>query len=117
MQSQKILYPKKISEFEVHSDLFHKLKEELSPLGFEIRGEVPLLTLERFGRARRQVSRFDIVIFRGKNPLLVIEVKKRSSRGWQKQKRKYSQYGTRVTLCCGPNQINNTIKFCKRFCK
>lgn len=62
--------PAYLSEFEVHADLYSKLKEE----GFDVRGSVS-------HSSEGQYVVFDLVVYHGDRALAVIEVK-RSNKSW-----------------------------------
>lgn len=69
----EIGYPEVHSEFEVQAFLFSELKLA----GFDARGEVQVHGL--FGQRSTKAScRFDIVIFKDKQAIMVLEVKARS---------------------------------------
>lgn len=100
IETDSINYPDIPSEFEIQSRLFHALQS----LGFDVRGEV---------RAGVR-SRFDLVIFRDKKPVRIIEVKKRKikpntkSVAFQNQRRemlsqieRYRLYGITVDVVQG----------------
>ena len=112
------MYPKKISEFDVQAELYWKLKELFreNPL-FTVHGEVRVMTEEKSGGARKQIHRFDIVVFFEKNAILVFEVKGRKKTGLSAQIRKYSRYGVKVLPCIGKNGIDRTIREVKEHIK
>ena len=102
-------YPRKQSEFEIQAYLF----SELRGMGLDARGEV---------RAGRE-SRFDIVVFEEKDPVLIIEVKTRRlprnpssprmremSRRRAEQAHRYKQYLDNVVWIEGMRQAELFIQ-------
>jgi hypothetical protein len=82
-----IQYPKKLSEFEMHANLFFRLKQE----GYDVRGEV---TAKNNGRK----SSFDLVIFNLAGAAVIIEVKNSPCEALINGKKtrqavKYTEYG------------------------
>ncbi len=63
MSIGKIVYPSHSSEFEIQSFVY----QSLMSLGHDVRGEV---------RTTNGKSRFDLVVFVDKHPVLIIEIKK-----------------------------------------
>lgn len=82
-----IQYPKKTSEFEIHSSIFNKLKA----LGYDVRGEVTFIN-KNGGRN----ARFDLVIFKNKNAILIIEVK----RSFRRKPVKVDRYSKMTGVAC-----------------
>jgi hypothetical protein len=99
-----IPYPRRISEFEIHAEVFMILKG----LGYDIRGEVSA-----------PGSRFDLVMFKNKEPKVVIEVKrlKRPNRFRSNGRRisRYRSYGVPVVVCLNENYIVDTIEKAKKY--
>ena len=99
-----IYYPikeKKISEFEVQSDLYQELKK----LGFNVKGEV-----------KAKYSRLDIVVFDNlNNARIIIEVKSRlrpraTIRKYKRVQKYEELFNLPVLVCINHDQIDETIK-------
>jgi len=116
------------SEFNVQANLFSELRKELEPFGFKIFGEVRLMSKEKTGghfnrkkncwkgATRKQKGRLDIAIFKNGNLVCAIEVKNKKTKGWQRQKKKYTELGVpKIFLCYGGKNIDNAIKDCKNY--
>lgn len=88
----KIDYPKKYSEFEVQANLYAVLKFSYK---LDVRGEVAI------GQGSGK-SRFDLVVFKDKKAVCIIEVKNQKREGLNtntKQYKKYSSFGLRLFYC------------------
>jgi hypothetical protein len=100
----KIKWSKKCSEFDVHAELYRRIKEV--PLLIP-RGEVYAYT------DKGNACRFDIVVFRKDGPahipFCVIEVKKRGQDIGSKQKAKYESFGLPLFVCHGENGIDKVL--------
>lgn len=96
-----IPYPKEESEFETQS----KLMRELRKRNLDARGEVKDVD-----------ARFDIVVFKNKRAICIIEVKKDSQFKRRKkinkeslQYLKYSRYNLPLIYCVGRKDLKKTI--------
>ncbi len=107
----EIIYPKEISEFEIHAELFWKLKM----LQYDVRGEVPIykqrekwIDGKRKYKDRKTYRRPDLVIFKNKKPIIAIEVKRKGNKnGLKKQIRTAEMLCENVLSCVGKEEINN----------
>jgi hypothetical protein len=98
-----IPYPSRLSEHEVQTRLFN----ELISLGIDARCQVSSAD----GKCL-----FDIVVFKDRLPILIIEVKRSFALlGGRKgnQIHKYRQYGIKVISCQGPEAIRSCIESAK----
>ena len=100
LSNDRILYPKNISEFEIQAYLFNNLLER----GIDARGNVT---------SKNRISRFDIVIFRDKKPLHLLEIKRPGAHMSTKQRDKYEAYGLSLTIISSFKDADN---FLSRFC-
>lgn len=86
---QVIPYPLHRSEFEIQAELFFELRR----LGYDVRGEVV---------TRQRKNRFDIVIYHGKCPVAIIEVKPDKIRdSHARQMDRYMEFGVQVFVIRG----------------
>lgn len=107
----EITYPRTKSEFETQAEIFYKFKE----LGFDVRGEVNIyrprekwVNGKRKFKDRKTYCRPDIIIFKFKKPILIIEVKKKM-KGFKKQLKMYKEFGVPVVIMKNSN-INPIVK-------
>jgi hypothetical protein len=97
----KVVYPQRLSEFEVQSDIYQELKKK----GFNVKGEV-----------KAKNSRLDIVVFDDNNTAkCIIEVKSRER--VRKTPRKYRRvekyeelFNLPVIVCMNASQVESTVK-------
>jgi len=107
----KVQYPKTWCEAEVQAALWNELRNR----GYDARLEVKQYVQEAKGKPRRQVARFDIVVFEGKVSKYIIEVKGRKRNGkirktgLSKQINKYKQYGD-VLVCLGKQGMKAVLE-------
>jgi len=109
-----IPYPAVVSEFEVHAHLLVGLKK----LGLDARANV--VAPAKFTNTRKNVCTFDIVIFSGRKPEEIIEVKNgkvRHKNGVEatRQGHRYRFFGVPVTFVYGMEEANQLIE--QRFCQ
>lgn len=93
-----ISYPKRHSEFEIQALLFSALQL----LGYDVRGEV-----------KSSPCRFDLVIFRNKEAICIIEVKKwikKKTPSKTKQYDRYMSYGLPLVYCGHIEDIQETVR-------
>jgi hypothetical protein len=95
-----IPYPSHLSEQEVQTKLYTLLQKN----GLDARCQV---------WSHDHKCLFDIVVFRKKLPILIIEVKRKGSlllgrKG--EQMYKYRQYGVKVISCQGEDEINQAVR-------
>jgi len=79
--------------------------------GINARGEVGGFILDRISKTRKHV-RFDIVCFEGKEPVLIIEVKRMHApkKGQWAQMQKYRKFGIRVVSITGMEKAKEFLK-------
>lgn len=100
----KICYPKKQSEFEIHSRLFQKLLDD----GFDARAEV--LYIDKKAPKGYRQCRFDIVIFENQVATKIIEVKNYVKTNFDtRQDKKYSAFGLEIIYCTSIESIEDVI--------
>lgn len=105
-----INYPHVQSEFEVQAWLYNALRTN----GHDVRGEVPVYGL--FGLRKTKVScRFDLVIFKNKVPVVILEVKAKTvnhKNGIEatRQGRNYILFGIPVLMIYGMNDAIKVIE-------
>ena len=100
----KICYPKKQSEFEIHSRLFQKLLDK----GFDARAEV--IHINKKAPKGFKKCRFDIVIFENKIATKIIEVKNYDKTNFDtRQDKKYSAFGIDLIYCTSIESIEDVI--------
>lgn len=92
-----------MNEFELHCKLYTKLKRIYEKKGYRVRAEVT----GKYGLKRH---RFDIVIFYGEHPLVIIEVKKNRASLSAKQLKEYSKYNIPLVYCNNKSDIPNVIQ-------
>ncbi len=95
------------SEFDVQAELFSDLRSA----GFNVRGEVRgTVSGKKTGQRLGNKVRLDLVIFEGRSPRLVIEVKMKRSQAWRQQYQagpQFSMYGLLglpVVIVCGEHE-------------
>lgn len=104
----KISYPKKQSEFEIHSRLFQKLLDN----GFDAKGEVIHINSSAPKGFRK--CRFDIVIFENKIATKIIEVKNHVKTNFDtRQDKKYSAFGIELIYCTSIEAVEDVIMYLK----
>jgi type I site-specific restriction endonuclease len=101
-------YPKNNykSEFEIQSDIYQKLKS----LGFDVRGEVRWRD-KSYSSGFKQCS-FDLVIFKDKKAIAIIEVKNNKKKIINKKSRqfiKYSQFNIPLFYSFSLNDVDDII--------
>jgi hypothetical protein len=102
-----ILYPSKPSEFEVQASLYNALKNA----GLDVRGEVKVSGRRKLG-VKYRGARFDLVVYQGKVPVILIEVKKSlNAKSNTNQLSRYREWGYRVMVCAGMERIPQTISY------
>jgi len=105
-KNSSIIYPKKLSEFEVQCKLYIELSKFC-----DVRGEVRAVDAET-GRKR---CWFDLVVFRSSKAVCIVEVKDNSvaldivNPYVTKQLLKYQQFGVPVFLCSNETKIADVI--------
>lgn len=109
MKFSLIPYPDTYSESEIQATLYSKLKE----LRFDVRLEVRAKDIFDI-EGKRIYGVFDIVIFDkyNKEPLIIIETKKKRNKGSKlvyEQLERYKNYKIPVILCDGHTKIQQTI--------
>lgn len=83
-REDEIVYPTKLSEFEVQAILYNKIREKLKQFtGFDIRGEVI---------SKNKRSRFDLVLFFEMQAVCIIEVKDTRPIFINKNTRQFKKY-------------------------
>ena len=88
-----IIYPRQRSEAEVQAEIYHAFKLA----GYDPRLEVPGIWINPAGKKIR--VRFDVVVFKDRKPLCVIECKKTVNPSHrQGQLAAYSQFGVPVYM-------------------
>lgn len=103
MTNTSIPFPKRMNEFELHCNLYMKLKRIYERKGYRVRAEVS-------GKNGLKLSRFDIVIFFDKHPLVIIEVKKNRASFSAKQLKEYSKYNVPLIYCNNKSDIPNVMQ-------
>lgn len=104
-----IKYPNKLSEFEIHSDLYNKLKS----LWFDVRWEVIDTSIKEISKNKKwfRKSRFDLVIFKNKIATHIIEVKNSKKHTMNtRQNIKYSMYNLPILYCMWLDDIDWIIE-------
>ena len=93
------------SEFDVQS----YIRESLSSLGFAVRGEV------KRHISKREVCRFDIVIFKPNGDAAAIIECKRDGKtaciGHTRQGKRYTHFGVPVITCSGMDGANRAVNY------
>jgi type I site-specific restriction-modification system R (restriction) subunit len=92
-------YPQRYSEFEIQASVWSVLKKN----GVDVRGEVKALG-----------CRFDLVIYKNKEPICIIEVKnkRRDKPEYEvksKQLKRYRLFGIPVLYCANHHYILSTV--------
>lgn len=104
-----IKYPDKLSEFEIHSELYNKLKL----LWFDVRWEVTDTSIKKYCKNKKwfRKSRFDLVIFKDKTATHIIEVKNSKNHTMNtRQNIKYSMYNLPILYCMWLDDIELIIE-------
>jgi hypothetical protein len=100
MNKHIIYYPNRLSEFEIQSDIYQRIKQS----GLEVKGEV-----------KAKNSRLDLVVYdANNNAICIIEVKSRARARTTEKKykrvQKYEQlFNLPVIVCTHPSQIEQTV--------
>ena len=98
-----INYPSRINECEVKFLLCNKIKKKFkNEKGISVRLEVP-------SRDERGLVYFDLVVFKSKTPMVVVEVKKKKSLKNKDQDNRYSLFGYPFINCYNKSMINYTV--------
>ena len=103
----QIPYPKNISEFELQATLFALLKYNYK---LDVRGEVIDRSMKsKFRKSGFQTNRFDLVVYKEKKAICIIEVKREGKKYSEKsrQYKKYSFYQAELIYC---NSIKDVTK-------
>ena len=95
-----VLYPTAYSEFEIQSYLY----SELIKLGVDVRGEV------RAKNVSGSNNRMDLVIFKKKIPVMIIEVKKSRQSSILAQKIEYGRFNIPMRFILGMDSAKAYIK-------
>jgi hypothetical protein len=90
-------YSGRPSEFEIQAYLYCELRR----FGYDARGEVS---------TKDGDCRFDVVVFVGRKPRRIIEVKKSRKQYRSKQIEYYRSYGVKVVSVCGMEQAKELIR-------
>ena len=102
MGSNIIRKPNKFSE----TDVLCELASEIKALPFDIQ----LFCEIKVERHQKRGCRFDMVIFKHKNPIIIIEVKRsRTANISSNQIKRYSSFGIPVILCRGMKGIEECM--------
>lgn len=107
----KINKPNTHSEFECQAYLYFSLLNK----GVDIKGEVLNKSESKNSKGKREVCRFDLVIFEGDSAKHIIEVKgdrRKDCSRWEKTRQgvKYSKFGIEVTLLVGMEQCKHFVE-------
>lgn len=100
-----IFYPTLESEFEVQAYIYWTLKSR----GFDVRGEIVSVC---------KTCKFDLVVFSFRNPVAIIEVKKKHKKTRNDRKHlksqtcRYTEFGAKLIVCTGMRQA---VKLCEEF--
>lgn len=108
----KIEYPTQHSEFEVHAELYGRLKEMD---WFDVRAEVKARGTHGLRKSKTS-CRFDIVLFIDKVAVCIIEVKDGKTKHKTtvedtRQGQRYPSFGIPVVFCYGFDDIQNVINY------
>lgn len=110
----RISYPVKHSEFEVHAELYDRLRA----LGYDARGCVPARCRDDKGRQPR--CHLDLVVFRERQPVVIIEVKNGNGTSFvmndTQQARRYLKFGLPVIQCPNMNWVSVTVEKVQELC-
>jgi len=102
----EIQYPEKQSEFEIQATLFNKLVS----LGYDVRGEVTYRDLS--AKKGFKQSRFDVVLFKDKKAILIIEVKNYKKENFEtRQDIKYRGFGIDVVYLSSLEGIDDLVSY------
>jgi len=99
-----ISYPLKPTEFEIQAELYLKMRG----LGIDVKGELKISKKQTGTRG----SIFDLVIFKERKAVAIVEVKKRYrglGAGGTIQEAKYKEFGIPLIYCFRDN-IEDTVK-------
>jgi len=101
-------YLNKDSEFDIQATLYNELK---LVNGLEVFGEFKVLGGKIGSSVRKQLCRFDLIVFKNKKPLVIIEVKRGNrNKGIRKQLDSYRKFGIPVLVCKKMKGIKYILK-------
>ena len=105
--------PNGATEFEVHAELFVRLRD----LGFDVRGEVNWKSKKKEA-GRKMTCRFDLVVYDDGKPAHIIEIKSapidhRDGLENTRQGRRYRMFGVPVTFVYGMEEARAVIDLLK----
>lgn len=106
-----IPYPKNISEFEIQATLFALLKFNYK---LDVRGEVVDRSMKsNFRKSGFQTSRFDLVVFKEKKAICIIECKKEGKKYdiKNRQYKKYSFYQAELLYCTSIDDVTKIANY------
>jgi len=95
-----ILYPKTFSEFEIQAYVYNSLIQ----IGVDVRAEV------RAKNSSGRINILDLVIFKDKAPVMILEIKKNRTQNISEQKIEYGNYGIPMRFIMGMKSAEEYIR-------